>query len=192
MEVVVIAFITQANPSVNSRTTNFTRTCRSWHPGSLRPGGFSSAAILRRHRSRATAPWSFSDRRSTVSATGSTPGWASPNGNRGRGSGSSTDLNLRSLRSFRLRLKIETNTREHFVLKGTVKRFFAVESRWWDGNASYRLSHLRKPSCEGRDTPTREAKVMLSSSSPRFTQVLGFFWGADEAPTAKGSAERSL
>jgi hypothetical protein len=30
----------------------------------------------------------------------------------------------------RLRLKIETNTREHFVLKGTAKRFFAVESRW--------------------------------------------------------------
>lgn len=55
-----------------------------------------------------------------------------------------------------------------------------------------RLSHLRKPSCEGRYTPIQEAKVTLSSSSPRFTRELGFFWGADEAPTAKGSAERSL
>jgi hypothetical protein len=68
-----------------------------------------------------------------------------PKREQGRESGSSTDLNLRSLRSFRLRLKIETNTREHFVLKGTAKRFLAVESRWWDGNASFTTDF---PICE--------------------------------------------
>ena len=35
----------------------------------------------------------------------------------------------------RLRLKIETNTREHLAVRGTTKRAFAVESRWWQGRA---------------------------------------------------------
>jgi predicted nucleotidyltransferase component of viral defense system len=35
----------------------------------------------------------------------------------------------------RLRLKIETNTREHLAVRGTTKRPFAVESRWWRGRA---------------------------------------------------------
>ncbi len=35
----------------------------------------------------------------------------------------------------RLRLKIETNTREHFAVRGTTNRPFAVESRWWRGHA---------------------------------------------------------
>jgi predicted nucleotidyltransferase component of viral defense system len=35
----------------------------------------------------------------------------------------------------RLRLKIETNTREHFAVQGTAARPFAVASRWWSGKA---------------------------------------------------------
>lgn len=35
----------------------------------------------------------------------------------------------------RLRLKIEANTREHFTVRGTTRRPFAVESRWWTGRA---------------------------------------------------------
>lgn len=35
----------------------------------------------------------------------------------------------------RLRLKIETNTREHLAVRGTTKRPFAVQSRWWTGRA---------------------------------------------------------
>lgn len=35
----------------------------------------------------------------------------------------------------RLRLKIEANTREHFTVRGTTNRKFAVESRWWRGHA---------------------------------------------------------
>jgi predicted nucleotidyltransferase component of viral defense system len=35
----------------------------------------------------------------------------------------------------RLRLKVETNTREHLAVRGTTKRPFAVESRWWRGHA---------------------------------------------------------
>jgi len=34
-----------------------------------------------------------------------------------------------------LRLKIETNTREHFAVRGTTRRPFAIESRWWQGRA---------------------------------------------------------
>jgi predicted nucleotidyltransferase component of viral defense system len=36
----------------------------------------------------------------------------------------------------RLRLKIETNTREHFAIRGTTMRPFGVDSRWWSGNAA--------------------------------------------------------
>ena len=35
----------------------------------------------------------------------------------------------------RLKLKIETNTREHVAVQGTVTMPFAVESRWWRGSA---------------------------------------------------------
>ena len=35
----------------------------------------------------------------------------------------------------RLRLKIETNTREHFALLGNAHMSFSVESRWWTGSA---------------------------------------------------------
>jgi len=35
----------------------------------------------------------------------------------------------------RLKLKIETNTREHFAVRGTTTRPFAVDSRWWSGRA---------------------------------------------------------
>jgi predicted nucleotidyltransferase component of viral defense system len=35
----------------------------------------------------------------------------------------------------RLKLKVETNTREHFTVRGTTKRSFAVDSRWWKGSA---------------------------------------------------------
>jgi predicted nucleotidyltransferase component of viral defense system len=35
----------------------------------------------------------------------------------------------------RLRLKIETNTREHVAVHGTTKRTFSVSSRWWRGEA---------------------------------------------------------
>jgi len=45
----------------------------------------------------------------------------------------------------RLRLKIETNTREHFTVRTTVKRPFAVESRWWQGAAeitTYEIEEL--------------------------------------------------
>lgn len=35
----------------------------------------------------------------------------------------------------RLRLKIETNTREHLAVRSTTRLPFAVESRWWRGRA---------------------------------------------------------
>jgi len=35
----------------------------------------------------------------------------------------------------RLRLKIETNTREHFAVLGNTNMPFSVESRWWSGSA---------------------------------------------------------
>ena len=36
----------------------------------------------------------------------------------------------------RLRLEIEANTREHFTVRGVTRRPFAVDSRWWRGDAS--------------------------------------------------------
>jgi predicted nucleotidyltransferase component of viral defense system len=45
----------------------------------------------------------------------------------------------------RLKLKIETNTREHFTVRGTVKMPFTVASRWWNGTAeitTYRIEEL--------------------------------------------------
>ncbi len=35
----------------------------------------------------------------------------------------------------RLRLKIDTNTREHFAVRGTIKRRVEVDSRWWRSHA---------------------------------------------------------
>lgn len=35
----------------------------------------------------------------------------------------------------RLKLKVETNTREHFTVRGTTRRSFGVASRWWNGGA---------------------------------------------------------
>lgn len=45
----------------------------------------------------------------------------------------------------RLKLKIETNTREHFTVRGTTTRSFAVDSRWWKGSAevtTFRIEEL--------------------------------------------------
>lgn len=45
----------------------------------------------------------------------------------------------------RLKLKIETNTREHFTVLGTTKMPFTVASRWWSGTAgitTYRIEEL--------------------------------------------------
>lgn len=45
----------------------------------------------------------------------------------------------------RLRLKVETNTREHFTVRGTTARSFAVNSRWWKGSAeitTFRIEEL--------------------------------------------------
>jgi predicted nucleotidyltransferase component of viral defense system len=36
----------------------------------------------------------------------------------------------------RLKLKIETNTREHFNVRGTIQMPFTVASRWWNGTAN--------------------------------------------------------
>lgn len=36
----------------------------------------------------------------------------------------------------RLKLKIETNTREHFTVRGTIRMPFTVASRWWNGTAN--------------------------------------------------------
>lgn len=36
----------------------------------------------------------------------------------------------------RLKLKIETNTREHFTARGTMKMPFTVASRWWNGTSN--------------------------------------------------------
>lgn len=44
-----------------------------------------------------------------------------------------------------LRLKIETNTREHFTVHGTTKAQFKVESRWWSGASeitTFRIEEL--------------------------------------------------
>ncbi len=45
----------------------------------------------------------------------------------------------------RLKLKVETNTREHFTMHGTAKKPFNVTSRWWNGGAditTFRLEEL--------------------------------------------------
>jgi predicted nucleotidyltransferase component of viral defense system len=45
----------------------------------------------------------------------------------------------------RLKLKIETNTREHFSVYGTTRTPFAVDSRWWRGAAditTFRIEEL--------------------------------------------------
>ena len=44
----------------------------------------------------------------------------------------------------RLRLKIETNTREHLAVRGATKRPFAVESRWWRGRADITTFELEE------------------------------------------------
>ena len=44
----------------------------------------------------------------------------------------------------RLRLKIEANTREHLSARGTTKRTFAVESRWWRGRAEITTFELEE------------------------------------------------
>ncbi len=44
----------------------------------------------------------------------------------------------------RLKLKIETNTREHFAVRGTVSRPFQVESRWWRGSAAITTFQLEE------------------------------------------------
>ena len=45
----------------------------------------------------------------------------------------------------RLRLKVETNTREHFTVHGTTRVPISVSSRWWSGSSgvtTYRLEEL--------------------------------------------------
>lgn len=44
----------------------------------------------------------------------------------------------------RLRLKIETNTREHFAVRGTIARQFDVDSRWWSGHAEITTFQLEE------------------------------------------------
>lgn len=44
----------------------------------------------------------------------------------------------------RLRLKIETNTREHFAVLGTTHRPFTVDSRWWRGSAGITTFQLEE------------------------------------------------
>lgn len=44
----------------------------------------------------------------------------------------------------RLKLKVETNTREHFTVHGTTKIPFAVESRWWQGSAEITTFHIQE------------------------------------------------
>lgn len=44
----------------------------------------------------------------------------------------------------RLRLKIETNTREHFAVLGTTNRPFAVDSRWWRDSADITTFQLEE------------------------------------------------
>jgi predicted nucleotidyltransferase component of viral defense system len=44
----------------------------------------------------------------------------------------------------KLRLKVETNTREHLAVRGTTTRPFAVESRWWRGSADITTFHLEE------------------------------------------------
>ncbi|MEN9591661.1 MAG: hypothetical protein RJA21_113 [Gemmatimonadota bacterium] len=44
----------------------------------------------------------------------------------------------------RLRLKIETNTREHFTVLGTANRPFTVDSRWWRGSADIATFQLEE------------------------------------------------
>lgn len=44
----------------------------------------------------------------------------------------------------RLRLKIETNTREHFAVLGTTNRPFTVDSRWWRGSADITTFQLEE------------------------------------------------
>ncbi len=44
----------------------------------------------------------------------------------------------------RLKLKIETNTREHFAVRGTKTRPFAVDSRWWKGNSEITTFELEE------------------------------------------------
>jgi predicted nucleotidyltransferase component of viral defense system len=44
----------------------------------------------------------------------------------------------------RLRLKVETNTREHFTVRGTLARPFALESRWWQGQGAITTFQLEE------------------------------------------------
>ena len=44
----------------------------------------------------------------------------------------------------RLKLKVETNTREHITAHGTMARSFAVESRWWTGGAEITTFQLEE------------------------------------------------
>lgn len=44
----------------------------------------------------------------------------------------------------RLKLKIETNTREHFSARDLAKRPFAIDSRWWRGNADITTFQLEE------------------------------------------------
>jgi len=56
----------------------------------------------------------------------------------------------------RLRLKVETNTREHLAVRGTTKRPFAVESRWWHGRA---------------DITTFEIEELLQTEGPKMKSI---------------------
>jgi predicted nucleotidyltransferase component of viral defense system len=43
-----------------------------------------------------------------------------------------------------LKLKIETNTREHFSVRGLAKKAFVVDSRWWQGTADITTFQLEE------------------------------------------------
>ncbi len=88
-----------------------------------------------------------------------------------------------------LRLKVETNTREHFSVYGFRERPFSVTSRWFEGSCSihtYELDELLGTKLralyqrrQGRDLfdvaqlRSNRAKSIPIASSPPFKQYMG-------------------
>ena len=74
----------------------------------------------------------------------------------------------------RLRLKIETNTREHLAVRGTTKRPFSVESRWWQGRANittFEIGSFWLPSCGRSFSGRRDATFSTCGLASRRVSI---------------------
>lgn len=102
----------------------------------------------------------------------------------------------------RLRLKIETNTREHLAVSGTTRRALRVDSRWWSGEAQIttfeieellatklRALHQRR---KGRDLFDLWVALESGIDPRRVVEIFGVYAEQGGWPITRALFEKSL